>query len=104
METADYIYVLKPRRPEILTDGPTDEEAAAIERHVEYLQNLAKEGKALLFGRTMTTGPETFGIVLLSNVTGDEARTMMENDPGVHCGVHIATLYPFGIVHIQGRG
>jgi hypothetical protein len=44
--TRQFLYMLKPVRGGMLTDGPTSEEALVLEQHAAYLSGLAEEGTA----------------------------------------------------------
>jgi uncharacterized protein YciI len=92
-----FLYYLQPTRAGMLTDGPTLEEKDAVSRHFAHLKALTEQGIVLLAGRTQTTGPETFGIVVFRAEDENAARALMESDPAVIDGVMRATLYPFGV-------
>lgn len=92
-----FVYYLQPTRTAMLTDGPTPDETAAVTRHFHYLKERTEQGIVLLAGRTITTGPETFGIVVFRADDENAARSLMENDPAALAGVMRATLYPFGV-------
>jgi uncharacterized protein YciI len=51
--------------------------------HFKELQNLQKEGKLILAGRTLNIEPSGFGIVILEMNSEEEAIMLMENDPAV---------------------
>ena len=51
----------------------------------------------LLAGRTLNTDPSSFGIVILTADTEQEARRIMHNDPAVKARVMRAELYPYRI-------
>jgi hypothetical protein len=53
-ERLEFIYVLRSARVEMLTDGPTVNEAAAIGEHFAYLQDLTAKGVVVLAGRPRT--------------------------------------------------
>jgi hypothetical protein len=42
----EWIYVLKPTRLEMLTEGSTPEEDATVSRHFAYFQDLTARGDA----------------------------------------------------------
>jgi uncharacterized protein YciI len=65
--------------------------------HFAYLQAQATRGVVRLAGRTVTTGPETFGLVLFE--AGDEAaaRSVMQNDPAVRDGIMTGEVWPFRV-------
>ena len=88
-----YLYRLQLVRPALLTDGPTDEEAAVIREHVAYLEKLAKDSSVLLAGRTQAV----FGIVILGAASDEQAQDIMNNDPAVKYGVMTADIFPFSI-------
>jgi uncharacterized protein YciI len=92
-----YVYVLQVSRLEMLTEGPTPEEAAVVKRHVEYLQGLAGSGALVLAGRTQTESPDTFGIAVFRAADDAEAMRVMEADPAVSGGVMRARLFPFRV-------
>ena len=96
-ETQEFLYILKPVRIEMLTAGPTPQEVAILDRHAAYLRDLAKDGQALLFGRTQTADENTIGIVVLRAGSEAEAREMMANDPVVAGGIMDADLFPYRI-------
>ena len=93
----EFLYRVLPARPAMLTEGPTHEERAAVAAHFAYLQELAAAGVVLLFGRTQTTGPETFGIVIFHAESADAAHRVMAGDPAVQAGVMRAEVFPFQI-------
>lgn len=92
---SEYLYRVEPTRPEMLSGGPTPEEAAAVEAHFAYLERLTREGVVTLAGRTVPAGGTSFGIVLLRAAGEEEARAVMERDPAVERGVMRAELHPF---------
>lgn len=92
-----FIYRLQPVRPGMLSDGPTPDEERIVGEHFAYLQDLATRGTLKLAGRTLTTGPETFGICILETEDEAGARAVMAEDPAVRQGVMTAELLPFRI-------
>ena len=90
----EFIYRIQPTRPDMLTDGGTDQENEIIQAHFDYLEALVAEGKVTLAGRTLNTGPTAFGIALL-NADEATAQSIMANDPAVAQGVMRAELFPF---------
>ena len=92
-----FIYVLKPTRLEMLTEGSTPEEAATVSRHFKYFQDLTAKGVMILMGRTQNNDESTFGIAIFEAEDESTARKIMENDPAVIGGVMTATLYPYKI-------
>jgi len=92
-----YLYRLSLTRPALLTEGPTAAEQATLGRHVAHLEALKARGSLILAGRTLTTGPETFGIAILEAVDGVEARAIMNADPAVAEGLMTAELFPYRV-------
>ena len=96
-----FIYRIVANRPEMLTQGPTAAEAEVLEAHVEYLEQLAKDGTVLLAGRTQTTDPGTFGLVILADMEESAARRVMSSDPAVREMVMDAELFPYRIAVVS---
>lgn len=92
-----FIYVLRlvPRLHD--SENWTEQDNQTVERHFKALQDLQKEGKLILAGRTLESEKETFGIVILQVADEKEARRLMENDPAVKGGVMTATLHPYRV-------
>jgi uncharacterized protein YciI len=95
-----YLYTLRPTRLEMLAEGPTQAEADTTAEHFAYLEALVERGVVVLAGRTLTTDASSFGICILRAASEAEARTIMENDPGVRNGVMRAELFPYRIALI----
>lgn len=98
--TSRYLYLLRPVRTDMLRDGPTDHEAAIVDAHSSYLEELAAQGVVRFIGRTLTTDDTSFGIVVLDADSEAAARAVMNSDPGVAEGVMQAELYPFKVVYM----
>lgn len=96
-ECKEFLYVLRPTRLEMLTEGATHEEARIVSEHFNYLKELLDEDVVVLMGRTQEDNEETLGLVILRAETETEARKVMENDPAVKHGVMHARLYPYRI-------
>jgi uncharacterized protein YciI len=86
----------------MLTNGPTEDEAAITSEHFRYLKGLTDGGVVVLAGRTLNTDASSFGIVILRADSEAKARAVMENDPGVAKGVMRAALYPYRIALMAG--
>jgi uncharacterized protein YciI len=95
-----FLYKIQLARPAILTDGPTPEEQAIMSQHADYLENLTLSGVSMLVGRTLTTDPSTFGIMIFKAESLDHAREIANRDPGVHSGIWHAELFPFRIAFL----
>jgi uncharacterized protein YciI len=92
-----FLYRLEPARVEMVTVGPTPEEAAIVIEHFAYLENLTAQGVILLVGRTQDNSPDTIGRAIFQAESEEQARSIMENDPTVKNGVMRAKLFPFKI-------
>lgn len=87
----------------MLTEGASPEEERAITAHFEYLKGLTSSGVVLLAGRTLNTDESSFGIVIFSAGSEEEAHKIMEDDPAVSGGVFSAEIYPYGLA-LVGEG
>src|SRR5262245_55306997 len=94
---AQFIYRLSLVRPALLIDGPRKAEAAIVSRHFGYLQKLKVQGSLILAGRTLTTGPETFGIAIFEAEDDAQAQAIMSADPAVAEGLMTAELFPYRV-------
>ncbi len=94
-ESALYLYKIQPVRPEMLTEGATNEEDRIISDHFRYLKSLTEKGIVLLAGRTLNTDPSSFGIVIFNADSEEQAQQVMLNDPAVEQRVMRAELYPY---------
>ena len=92
-----WLYVLKPTRLGMLTEGSTIEEDEIVSRHFAYLSDLTEQGVMILMGRTQNNDESTFGIAIFEAEDEAAARTIMKNDPAVKNGVMTATLYPYKV-------
>ena len=79
----------------MLTEGPTEHEAAIVDEHFEYLQKLVGQGVVFTAGRTQNAGERTFGIVIFAAESEAEAAELMRNDPAVSSGMMRAELFPY---------
>jgi uncharacterized protein YciI len=100
---AEFLYILRPVRPAMLSEGPTPEEQRAVADHFAYLTDLTEKGIMILVGRTQTSGPDTMGLAIFEAADEDAARAIMAADPAVARGVMGATLYPYKIALMRGR-
>ncbi|MCC6613294.1 MAG: hypothetical protein IT320_07430 [Anaerolineae bacterium] len=98
---SQYLYLLRPARLEMLTDGPTPEESRIVSEHFDHLQALLDEGVAILFGRTQNNDASTFGITIFNADDDKSARAIMNSDPAVIHGVMTAELFPYRIALIR---
>lgn len=93
----EFVYILRPARTGMVTEGPTPAERAAVAEHFAHLKALTQQGIVRLAGRTARNDPETFGIVVFDADSEEEARMRMESDPAVRQGIMTARLYPFQV-------
>ena len=96
-DVTEYLYKIQPTRLEMLTQGPTPEEAAIVAQHFAYLKGLAEQGVVVLAGRTLNADESAFGIVIFKADSEESARGVMTNDPAVKNSVMRAELYPYRI-------
>lgn len=99
----EFLYRVTAARIGMLTDGPTAEEAEALEQHASYLAALTQRGILQLAGRTQTTDSNTFGVVVFLAADEGEARRIMNEDPAVREGIMRAELFPFKIAFSGSR-
>ena len=99
-----WLYVLRPNRPEMLLAGPTATEAATVSRHAAHCDALGKEGVMLMVGRTQTNTPDTLGLAVFLAEDEQAARQVMESDPAIIEGVMSGTLYPYRIAFGNAEG
>lgn len=96
-EGPQYLYQLRPTRPEMLVDGLTEDEEIAVDEHYAYLKGLTDWGVVVLAGRTLEVGERGFGLVVFNASSEDEAESLMRADPAIRAGVLSAELFPFNL-------
>jgi len=94
---SQWIYMLKPARLGMLTNGATPEEDRIVGQHFTYLKDLTEKGVMILMGRTQNNDETTSGIAIFEAQDEAAARAIMQNDPAVKNGVMTAALYPYRI-------
>lgn len=100
-EKKQFIYVLK-LIPYLLDENNwTEREEKIVNKHFVELQELLREGKLVLAGRTLNMDEKTFGIVILEVDSEEEARTIMKNDPAVAEEIMTAELFPYRVALIK---
>ena len=92
-----YIYRIQPVRPQMLSQGASDEEARVTAEHFAYLQRLLEEGTLMLAGRTLTSDYSSFGIAIFEARDDEHMRQLTAADPGVAQKLFRAEWYPFRI-------
>lgn len=79
----------------------TDADKQAVGRHFAKLQELQKQGKLILAGRT--TVKESMGVVIMEVEAEAEARRVMEADDAVQAGIMAAEVLPFQTALLKGN-
>lgn len=92
-----FLYKIQPTRLEMVTQGPTPEEAEIVSQHFQYLSDLTDQNVVILVGRTQNNDASTFGIAIFEADSDEAARQIMNNDPAVKNGVMRAELYPYKV-------
>ena len=92
-----FLYRIVPTRSEMLVSGPTEHEMQVIDAHFAHLQKLAADGVVLMAGRTIDTGPATWGIVVFRAASPAEAEAVMRGDPAIAQGVMHCELFPYRV-------
>ena len=92
-----YIYRIQPVRPDMLSEGPTAEEARITGEHFDYLERLMQEGLLILAGRTLTSGYSAFGIAIFEARDDAHMRAITAGDPGVAQKLFRAEWFPYRI-------
>jgi uncharacterized protein YciI len=96
-ETSQFLYRIVPTRAQMLVSGPTEREMAVVDSHFAHLQKLAADGVVLMAGRTLDTGPDTWGIVVLQAASLAEAEALMRGDPAIAQGVMRGELFAYRV-------
>jgi uncharacterized protein YciI len=96
-ERSTFLYRLEVTRPGMVSSGPTAAEQQVLAEHFAHLRHLTRAGVVLLAGRTLTTDPLPFGLVIFFADSEAEARRLMESDPAVSGGLMRAELFPYRI-------
>lgn len=98
---SEYIYVIRPARIEMVSQGPNESELATLGRHGQYLDDLVAAGRIHLYGRSQNNDEQTFGIVVFDAANDEEAQQTLAADPAVAEGVMTGTVYPYSISYIR---
>lgn len=99
-----FLIQLKPTRLEMLSDGPTDVEAQAVDAHFHYLKELTEAGTVLMAGRTLVSDTGSLGLVVLQTDSEADAEQILKNDPAVSAGVMKANLLPYRVALWNKQG
>ena len=95
---ATFLYLIHPIRQAMLTEGSTPEEERLVEAHFAYLQTLYQQDIASLVGRSLTTGPESIGLMVFSATDQSEAEAIAAHDPAVQGSVFRVEVLPFRVL------
>ncbi|MGE5225099.1 MAG: YciI family protein [Omnitrophica WOR_2 bacterium] len=93
-----FMYTLDLLRPAIKIEGPTETEAASVKRHWAHLQDLATKGQLIFAGRTLSIDDDGFASVIFRASSEDEARAVMERDPGIRENLFRGHLFPYQVL------
>ncbi len=96
--TKVFMYILELLHPEIKTKGPTQAEAAIVSRHWAHLQDLDSKGQLIFAGRTLSIDEDGFASVVFRADSKEEARAVMERDPGIREGLFHGHLFPYQVL------
>lgn len=88
-----FVWKVEPNRPGFTLQSMTPEERQAIAGHGRYLMSLQAEGK--LTHAVQVFDPKgTGGFIVVNAASLEEARAMLENDPGVKGKVFHGEVFP----------
>ncbi len=93
-----FVYVLK-LTPRLLDEKNwTEQDRQIVGRHFRRLQQLQKDGRLILAGKTLDDAdPSQFGVVIFEADSEEEARGRMEADDAVREKIMTAQLFPFRV-------
>ena len=93
-----FVYVLK-LTPRLLDEKNwTEQDKQIVGRHFRRLQQMHKEGRLILAGKTLDDAdPSQFGVVVFEAESEEEARGVMEADDAVKEKIMTARLFPFRV-------
>jgi len=72
----------------------TAEEERVMTEHYNYLKQLTRRRKVFMAGPVFDP---VFGLIILSALSEQEAKEIMENEPSVKAGVHTYTMHPMRV-------
>ena len=100
---SQWLYITRPTRPEMLSEGPTEREQEVVAEHVAHVSRLADEGTIFLIGRTQTTTPKTMGFAMFWAEDEYDATAFMNSDPAIVNGVMTGELFPYKVAfgHVE---
>ena len=99
----DWLYILRPLRAAMLSDGPNEDELQIMQAHVQHMQQLLADGTLVLAGRTQYDDMRTMGLVIFRAEDEASARQLMASDPPVSAGIMSAELHPYAVAFLTER-
>ncbi len=90
--TQHFLYKLIPPRPTFAEDQ-TPEEAAIMEEHGAYWDQLLERGVAVVFG-PVAEPSGVWGLAVVEAEDAEEVHEIRRNDPAVRSGVATAEVHP----------
>lgn len=99
-----FLYQLKPVRAAMVAEGPTEQEAAVLAAHLDYLRAASQAGVVLMAGRTVREDDSVFGICVFQAENEAEATDFMHADPAIAHGIMHAELHPYRVAVWSTKG
>lgn len=96
-----YFYKIRPIRPEMLSEGGTDEENQIMGQHFMYLKALTEKAIFAFAGPTLVLDYSNFGTGLLRADSLEDAWQIGNNDPAVINRVMRLDILPFSVAYYQ---
>ncbi|HEX6183551.1 MAG TPA: YciI family protein [Pyrinomonadaceae bacterium] len=97
-----FVYVLKLTPRLLDAKNWTEKDGQIVGRHFRRLQQMHREGRVILAGRTLNESDlSQFGVVIFEAESEDEARKVMEADDAVKEQIMTAQLFPFSVALIR---
>lgn len=93
----EYIYKITPVNRLKIEENWTDEDNKFTSDHFEYLLDLKSKGQLILAGKTDGLDETTYGIVIFTADSDEEAKSIMDNDPALKNNVMIGTLHKYSV-------
>lgn len=100
-ELQEWLYILRPNRPQMLTE-PTYAEQIHVREHYAYQKHLLANNILVHTGRTRNDDAGMLLLVVLKASSASAAQEHMQADPLVKNGLMEATLYPYWVALQEG--
>ena len=91
-----YLYTVQATRLGML-HHPTEEESRIAAEHNAYMQKLTDEGIGIFGGAMNVHDSRHFGLFIFQAEDDVQARSIIDNDPGVKSRVFRGCLYPYRV-------